>query len=191
MIVEWLLNDCRNYKIPDGGPTGGDMGKTDSKTLAGLTDRRRLSRLSPHRKLICELRRSGATFGGIARFLSEKKQVTVNPSTVFYFIKRLEKEAAKPQKTKAHTEKPCGQTTPPPAPATQAPHPPTGRQEYPPPEPVVQAVHPPVRRETPPDDIWQKIEALKQRQPSQEPAEKTFDYDPDKPLTLLPKDGNA
>jgi hypothetical protein len=167
------------------------MGKKNRKTLAGLADRRRLSRLSPHRKLIRELRRSGATFGGIAKFLSEEKQLTVDPSTVFYFIKRLEREAAEPQKAKSRKEEPRRQDHTPSAPATQAPHPPTGRQDYPPPEPVVQAVHPPARRETTPNDIWQKIEALKQRRSSQEPAEKPFDYDPDKPLTLLPKDGNA
>jgi IS30 family transposase len=144
------------------------MGKMDRKTLAGLTDQRRLSRLSPHARLIRELRRSGVTFGGIARLLSEKKHVTVDPSTVFYFLKRLEREAAKSKKTKPRREKPREQAATPPAPAAQA-------------------APPPAARGARSDDAWQRINALKQRQPSQAPAEKVFHFDEDEPLTLAPE----
>jgi predicted lipid-binding transport protein (Tim44 family) len=167
------------------------MGRKDSKTLAGLTDRRRLSWLSPHRKLICELRRSGATFGGIARFLSKEKQVTVNPSTVFYFLKRLEQEAAKPKKAKTRKKTPHRQDSPSSEPVAQTVPPPVGTQVPLPPAPATQATPSPTVRGAYSDDVWQRIEALRQRPPSQDPAEKVFDYDPDKPLTLMPKDGNA
>jgi hypothetical protein len=142
----------------------GDMGKKD-RGLAGFIDRRRLSRLSPHRKLICELRQSGVSFSAIAWVLSKKKQLTVDPSTVRRFVARLEREEAKPQKAKPRREKPQERTAPPLAPAAQATPPPTVRG-------------------APPDDIWQRINALKQRPPSQEPAEKVFDFDEEQPLTL-------
>jgi predicted lipid-binding transport protein (Tim44 family) len=167
------------------------MGKMDRKTLAGLTDRRRLSKLSPHARLICELRRSGATFGGIAKFLSKEKQVTVDPSTVFYFIRRLEQGAAEPQKARPRREKPSRQDHTPPAPAAQAAPPPTDRQASLPPAVAPQPTPPPATSGAHSNDVRQRIEALKRRQPDQKPAEKVFDYDTDKPLTLLPKDGNA
>jgi IS30 family transposase len=142
------------------------MAKRDKEALAGFIDRRKLSRLSPHGKLIRDLRQSGASFRAIAWVLSKKKQLTVAPSTVFRFATQLERETAKPQKAKPRREKPREQAATPPAPAAQAT-----------PPPAVRGAHS--------DDAWQRINALKQRPPSREPAEKTFDFDPDKPLTLV------
>jgi DNA-binding transcriptional MerR regulator len=147
------------------------MSKMDRKTLAGLTDKRNLSKLAPHRKLIRRLRRSGATLSGIAQFLSEEKRLPVAPSTVCRFIKRMEQGTTKPQGGKPNKEKPNKAK-----PRGHAPNSPL---------PVPQAAPPPAVRGVPSDGAWQKINALKQRQPSQAPAEKVFDYDPDKPLTLV------
>jgi IS30 family transposase len=144
------------------------MGKMDKKTLAGITDKRKLSRLSPHARLIRELRRSGVTFGGIARFLSEKKQVTVNPSTVFYFLKRQGREDAGPNKTKPCREEPHKQTATLLVPAAQAVPPPTS-----------------AGRGAPSDEVQRRIEALKHRPPKQEPAENAFDFNEERPLTIV------
>jgi hypothetical protein len=163
------------------------MDKMDRKALAGLTDKRKLSRLSPHRKLICKLRQSGATFSGIAQILSREKHLAVVPSTVYRFITRLEQEEAKPQKAQLSREKPQEQTTPPPAPATQAVPPPAGAQAPLPSAPATQASPSPMVRGTHSDDVWQKINALKQRPPSQAPAEKVFDFNEEQPLTLVPE----
>jgi hypothetical protein len=118
--------------------------------------------------MICELRQSGASFSAIAWVLSKKKQLTVDPSTVRRFVARLEREDAGLKKTKARREKPQEQATPPPAPAAQAT-----------PTPAV--------RGAPSDEAWQRINALKQRQPSQAPSEKVFEYDEERPLTLAPE----
>jgi hypothetical protein len=163
------------------------MAKSDKEALARFIDRRKLSRLSPHRKLICELRQSGASFRAIAWVLSKKKQLTVAPSTVFRFAAQLEREAAKPQKTKPRRRKPQEQATPPPAPAAQAVPPPAGTQAPLPPAAAVRARLSPTVRGTHSDEVRQRIEALRQRPPSQDPAEKVFDYNEEQPLTLVPE----
>ena len=79
--------------------------------------------------------------------------MTVAHSTVLRFIARLEKEESKPRKIRQRKEKPVQviQTAPgKPTPGTIKP---------------------------PSDEIWLRIEAVKQRQAQPEPDAKQFDYD--------------
>jgi len=136
------------------------MDEKSKAILAGFTGKRKRSQLTPHRNLICKLHRRGCAFREIVSILSENFNLTVAPSTVCRFIARLEKEESKPRKEKPVQMPPII----PPIPKSLAP---VGS----------------------PDEIRQRIAALKQRTAKPEPDTKRFDYDPDQPLHLVLKDG--
>jgi len=137
------------------------MDKKSKAILAGFTGKRKRSRLAPHRDLICKLHRRRCAFREIVSILSENFNLTVVPSTVCRFIARLEKEETTPQKAKPRKERPVPIMTPMPknsAPSVESP-----------------------------DEIRQRIAALKQRAAQPEPEKKRFEYDPCQPLHLFPK----
>jgi len=132
-----------------------------SKTiLVGFTNKQKCSQLTPHRDLICKLHQRGCTFREIVRILSENFSLTVAHTTICRFIARMEQETAKPQKQKQRKEKPL-KITP---------------REH---------VAPPVASS---NEVRQRIAVLKQQAAQVKSDIKQFDYDPDQPLHLVPKD---
>ena len=139
------------------------MDKKSRAIHARFPGREKGSQLAPHRDLICKLHQRGYTLGEIVHILSDNYNLTIVPSTVFRFIARQEQEALKPRKMKPRKEKtvpiiPIEPRTPTPAPVA------------------------------PPDEVRQRIAALKQQQTEYDPDIKRFEYDPNQPLHLVPKD---
>ena len=128
--------------------------------LAGFTGKRNRSQLKPHSDLIWKLYQRECPFREIASILSEEYGMTVAPSTVFRFVVRLEQEL-QPRKERIQKEKPtlAIQTAP--------------------------VVPEPSKIMPQSDEVRQRIAALKQQKPQQEPDAKAFDYDPDQPLHLV------
>ena len=131
------------------------------EVLVGYPGKRPRSQLAPYDELILELHRRGYSFRDIVPILSEKFGLNVASTTISRFVLRLEQERSKPRKTRARKEKsiPAIQTAP---------------------------VKPEPNKIMPqPDDVRQKIAALKQQKTQAEPDAKAFDYDPDQPLHLV------
>ena len=135
-----------------------------SKTiLVGFTNKRKCSQLTPHRDLICKLHQHGCTFREIVRILSENFSLTVAHTTVIRFVSRLEQETAQIRKTKPRKGTPVKiMPVTPTVPGKLMPAPVSS-----------------------PDEVRQKIAALKQQTEQVEPNSKRFDYDPDQPLHLV------
>jgi len=121
------------------------MDEKSKAILAGFTGKRKRSQLTPHRDLICKLHRRGCAFREIVSILSENFSLTVAPSTVCRFIARLEKEESKPRKTKQRKEK-----------SVQEP-------------PIIPSIPKSPAPVGSPDEVRQRIEALKQRTAKPEP----------------------
>ena len=139
------------------------MDEKDKAILAGFTGKKKRSQLTPHRDLIHKLHQRGCTFRNIARILSENFSLTVAHSTVLRFIARMEQEESKSQMKKPRKEKPVQVTQT--EPKKTAPN-------------KIMPLS---------DEVRQRIAMLKQRQAHPEPDIKSFDYDPDQPLHLVPK----
>ena len=136
------------------------MNEKNKAILSRVTGKKKRSQLTPHRDLICKLHQHGCAFREIVRVLSENYNLTVAHSTVIRFVARLEQEASQPRKTKTRKGKPVAimPVTPVkfmPAPAAS------------------------------PDEVRQRIMALKQQMEQPEPDTKRFDYNPDQPLHLV------
>jgi len=138
------------------------MDTRSKEILAGFSGKRDRSQLAPHRKLILELHRRGCSFRKIAPILSENFGLNVASTTISRFVLRLEKEESKPRKIKPRKEKPV---------------------QVPPIIPPIPKIPAPVGS---PDEIRQRIAALKQRTAQPEPDNRRFEYDPDQPLHLVP-----
>jgi hypothetical protein len=124
------------------------------------------SRLEPYRALIEELRRRGRTYQEIVQILEEKCQLHTAISTVNDFMRRSSRTKQNPSKnTKPAVEDLTGVP-----PATTA----AGRW-------------PNLAKQQTPEEVRQRIAALKQRPVPTEAVPKLFHYDPDEPLRLLPK----
>jgi len=119
------------------------MDEKSKAILAGFTGKRKRYRLAQHSDLICKLHRRGCVFREIVSILSENFNLTVAPSTVCRFIARLENEGQKPRKAKPRQEK----LVVPVIPSTHKSPPPLGS----------------------PDEIRQRIAALKKRTAHPEP----------------------
>ena len=128
--------------------------------LAGFSGEQDRSQLAPHRKLILELHQRGCSFRKIAPILSENFGLKVAATTISRFVLRLEQEASKPRKTKPRKEKPV------------------------PIMPIAPGKHMPASV-MPPDEVRQRIAALKQQSPQPEPDKQRFEYDPEQPLHLV------
>ena len=136
--------------------------------LDSLDEKTPRSRLSPYRNLIVELRRRKRTYREILQILREKCQVQVSISTLHGFL-----IAQRKQKRIVRT-------------STISEHP-KPREEESMPEriPIPAASEKPVPA-PPPDEVRQRIAALKQQPAQTEPDTKRFYYDPDQPLHLIP-----
>ena len=136
------------------------MDKRSRAILARFPGRKKGSQLAPHRDLICKLHQRGYTLGEIVHILSDNFNLTVVPSTVFRFIARTEQDKPKLHKNKPRNEKPLPIT---------------------PTAPVKHMSAPAMS----PDEVRQRISALKQRTTQPESDKRRFDYDPDQPLHLV------
>jgi IS30 family transposase len=123
------------------------------------------SRLDPHAALIEELRRRGRTYREIARVLAEDCQVQSSPSNIYYFVRLRAREAkrAKAQEAKRNQAGSFGSSK---VASAQG----TFRNT--------------VAQGNLPNDVAQRIAALKQRKIPQ-PASEGFHFDPDEPLRLI------
>jgi len=137
------------------------MNEKSKAILAGFSGKQDRSRLAPHRKLILELHRRGCSFRKIAPILSENFGLSVASTTISRFVLRLEKEKSKPRKTKPRKEKPVQMT------------------------PIIPSIPKSSAPVGSPDEIRQRIAALKQRTAKSEPDNRRFEYDPNKPLHLV------
>jgi len=140
----------------------------EKEIIAEFKTARCRCQLEFHKNLIFGLLQKGATVREIAHILSEKKHLKVDQSTVSRFIARQKQLDQEQAKTRPRREKPHSGAAPMAVP-TAPTRPPTAK--------------PALRN----DEGWRNAEALKQKPVNQEPTDKVFDYDPNKPLTLLPK----
>jgi len=136
------------------------MDEKSKAILSGFTGRKKRSQLTPHQDLICKLHQRGCTFREIVRTLSENFSLTVAHTTVIRFIARVEQETLKPRKIKPRKDKPV------------------------PIMPIAPGKHLTAPTMSP-DEVRQRISALKQRTTHPESDKRRFDYDPDQPLHLV------
>jgi len=132
------------------------MDEKFKKIIGGFTGKQDRSQLVPYSKLILELHRRGCSFRKIAPVLLENFGLKVASTTISRFVLRLEKETSKPRKTKPRKEKRV-------------------------PIMPVKSMYAPVAS---PNEVRQRIAALKQQMEQIVPTTKRFDYDPDQPLHL-------
>ena len=125
--------------------------------LESVPKKRQRSKLGPFTELIGQLRRRGHTYREIARILAEKCDMVVASSTVIRFVASCSKEKRK--RSKNHEGR-------------------NGRCTVP---PIIEVD---VSSAVPDDDLWKRIEALKQQPAKITNSSKPFEYDPDQPLHL-------
>jgi IS30 family transposase len=142
-----------------------------SETLDRLPPKPPRSRLDPHAALIKELRRRGRTYREIARVLAEDCQVQSSPSNVYYFVRLCAREAkqAKAQQAKHDQAGSFGSSEV------------TSAQTN---------VRNTASKGNLPNDVAQRIAALKQRKTPQ-PTSTGFHFDPDEPLRLITEEKPA
>ncbi len=115
---------------------------------------RQRSKLEPYTELIEELRRRGHTYREISGILAEKCDLTAASSTLVRFVAARAKEKRKRPKLHERLR-------------------------------TVQAsIDVNVTSAIPNNDVWNRIEALKQRPAKSVKPIKHFEYDPDQPLHL-------
>ena len=142
------------------------MDETFQAILDSLPPKPPRSRLEPYTELIHELRRRGRSYREIVAILADRCGVRVGVHTVYNFV-RVRTPALK---------KATRQRRPPPGAAA-------ARPSHAAPTPVA-------AREGQDGEVWQRIQALKQRPVSahaQTAAEKVFHYDENAPLTVPAK----
>jgi len=144
------------------------MDKTDERILEKYSSKRLRPRLLQNNELILGLHDRGATLKEIANILNEEKQIIVPPCTLSRFIAGQRQDSYKQRKPMPQEITPLGETT---ISADQTPL----------------ARHQATRTTTRNEEAWRRIEALRQKPINQEPAEKPFEYDHSKPLTLVKK----
>jgi len=103
--------------------------------------------------------------GEIVHILSDNFNLTVVPSTVFRFIARTGQDEPKPRKNQPRKDKPV------------------------PIMPITPGKHMPATM--PPDEIRQRIAALKQQAAQPESDKRPFEYYPDQPLHLVREEEKA
>jgi IS30 family transposase len=136
-----------------------------TKILDRLPPRPPRSRLDMHATLIEEMRRRGRTYKEIARVLAETCQVKSSPSNIFYFVRLRAREAkqARSRRAEQFVKEPLASSK---VASTQS------------------AVRSTAQRGNPPEDIAQRIAAVKNRKPP-EPPPMGFTFDPNEPLRLI------
>lgn len=142
------------------------MDETFQAILDSLPPKPPRSKLEPYAELIHELRRRGRSYREIAAILGERCGVRVGIHTVHNFVRV---RAAAPKKTRS-AARPTSEKS---ASLITSSNISTG-------EPQTAA-----KKD---DEVWQRIEALKQRPAAARPsAEKVFHYDENAPLTRVPE----
>src|ERR1700684_1150389 len=122
------------------------------------------SKLEPYAELIQELRKRGRSYREIAGILTNRCGVSAGTHTVFNFVRVRAQAPKKAKPPRAGAER-SSQT-----PASSAP--------------VETANTSPAARD---EEVWQRIQALKQRNPQRNEVEKkVFVFDETKPLQLIP-----
>lgn len=142
------------------------MNSEFEEILAGLQAKPARSRLEPYGELIAELRCRGRSFREIAAILVEKCHVNVAASTVVRFVasqSRRKNSDQSPQSPKSTDDR-----------ATA----------------ISKGTPTKVLVKQSDEDVRRRIEERKRRPIPAEPPRKLFHYDPDKPLTLIPKTEN-
>ena len=139
------------------------MDETFQAILDSLPPKPPRSRLEPYAELIHELRRRGRSYREIAAILADRCGVRVGVHTVYNFVRVRTpalKKAGKAAKSAAGTARPSHA-----------------------------AALPAAARQGQDGEVWQRIQALKQRPVSAQvqTAEKVFHYDENAPLTVPAK----
>jgi hypothetical protein len=147
----------------------GSMNDKFKTILDNLPPKRQRSQLEPYSHLIDELRRRGRTYREIAHILAEKCELIVASSTVVRFMATRSRAKRKYAKLPKTINMPLKKNYTEPAVKEQASR---NRAS------VIQD-----------DKIWKRIEMLKHRPAQSIRPPKQFEYDPDRPLHLLPKHG--
>jgi hypothetical protein len=125
--------------------------------LDSLPKKRQRSKLEPYTELINQLRRRGHTYREIAHLLAEKCDLIVASSTLVRFVAARSKEQRK--RVKHHESRKTRSTVP-------------------------TSIKVNVISATENDDLWKRIEVLKQQPAKSVQPSKRFEYDPDQPLHL-------
>jgi hypothetical protein len=130
--------------------------------LDSLPKKRRRSKLEPYTELINQLRRRGHTYRKIEHLLAEKCDLIVASSTLVRFVAARSKEQRK--RVKHHESRMTRSTMP-------------------------ESIKVNVASATEDDDLWKRIQALKQRPAKSVQPSKQFEHDPDQPLHLVERPG--
>ena len=139
--------------------------------ISSLPEKPARSRLDPHGSLIRELLRRGWTYRAIAQILLNKCSVRISISTIHHFVHARSRPKRKLQQLhRPSFEKGTVVST-------------VRKEEK---EIAVPRQQIPTN-----DDLYQRIAALKQRPTRTEAHPKSFEYDPNKPLNLVPKHGKG
>ena len=120
------------------------------------------SKLEPYAELIQELRKRGRSYREIASILADRCGVTAGTHTVYNFVRVRAQAQRKAKPARAGAER-----------SSQIPAPSI---------PVETAATPPAVGN---DEVWQRIQALKQRTTPRDVEEKEFTYDANEPLRLI------
>ena len=129
--------------------------------LESIPKKRERSKLEPYTELIEQLRRRGHTYREITLILAEKCNLIVVSSTLVRFV------AARSKEKRKHPEHHEGRKTRSTVPAS---------------------IEVNVSSAVPDNDLWKRIEALKQRPAKRAQPSRQFEYDPDQPLDLRRKE---
>jgi IS30 family transposase len=130
--------------------------------LDSLPPKQPRSKLQPYAELIQELRKRGRSYREIAGILAKRCGVTAGTHTVYNFVRVRAEAPKKPKSARGAAER----SSPPPTPSVPG-----------------TTAAPPAEGE---DEVWQRIQALKQRSAQREGAEKKeFEFDENKPLQLI------
>lgn len=139
------------------------MNQTFQAILDSLPPKPSRSKLEPYVELIHELRRRGRSYRDITGILSDRCGIEVGVHTVYNFVRVRSTAGAKKVMKQAK-----------PSAASEA-------------APAVQSARSaPVREDGEPSEVWQRIQALKERPAPvrTHSAEKVFHYDENLPLTV-------
>ncbi len=130
--------------------------------LESVPKKHQPSKLEPFTELIKQLRRRGQTYREIARILAEKCDMVVASSTLVRFAATLAREKRK------YSKHHC-----------------SGKERR---TVVAPSIEVNVSSAVPHDDLWKRIEVLKQQPAKIANFSKQFEYDPDQPLHLPRKE---
>jgi hypothetical protein len=136
------------------------MNETFQAILDSLPPKEPRSKLEPYAELIQELRKRGRSYREIASILAERCGVRAGTHTVYNFVRVRASKKGKPARAG------------------------TGRSTQTPAVPVSDTTA--AARPESDNEVWQRIEALKQRTtPGFEVEKKVFQFDENEPLQLI------